>query len=465
MKRVLISALTLTAIAGPFAVLNSGCSLKDTADEMKDTSKSIEGYSQHLAKRTNDLEIEMTKKESFATFLERMQELFGESLKAEPSESDLLFSAGSAIESLLFQLWKGDYGQDLLDLDLRFKFSAEILFVKAMHYIPRDFDVDVIPAKAGPFEAVASLGSKLDRMSEEFSANLRRHNMPRVSLYDVIVTALQNRHATERHELFPRATDMILQYHSEAIYLLQLRHNFLPMMVLGRMGTLADRSSFSRLFMMKGWLLGDNRFGTTIDLNARDFPIPALTEWTTWLLKASSTRAALRAMGIEPQYNSKFSGILKQIDFGQKGLRQLVPSQISALERAQRDLAEAFTAVVQESQPPPVVGPVGAPVSPAPVGSAPVGSAPVGSAPLGSAPLGSGQTRTGVPGVSPTDKSNLAGDQFFDPRLFPKLVPVGEPRRPKWFDYETMTPNGRPASRPDASPATGGNTGADKSRD
>lgn len=336
---------------------------------MKNTSKSIEGESQHLAKRTNDLEAELTKKESFAMFVARTQDLFGESLQKSPSESDMLFYAGAAVESLLYQYWKGDYDEDLLELDLRYKFAAEILFVKTMRYIPRDFDVDVTPANAGPYEGIASFGGKLDRMTDNFRANLRKHHLPETSLYDLIVTALQNRNKVERKERFPRATDMILQYRREAIYMLQLRHNYLPMMVVGRITDLQDRGLFGRAMM--SWF----GRGTGVDLDQAQFSPAELQEWTQWLNNAMATRTALHDMGIEPEYNSKFVAILKQIDFGQKALLSADPASLTPLRRLQRDFAQAFVTVVNDSQRPVVK------VAPTIPGVTAVGTAPVAVSP------------------------------------------------------------------------------------
>ena len=324
----------------------TACSLKDTAEDIKNTSRSIENVSQRLAKRTNDLEAELTKKESFAMFVARTQDLFGESLQKNPSESDMLFYAGAAVESLLFQYWKGDFDEDLMELDLRYKFSAEILFVKTLRYIPRTFDVDVTPAVGGPYEGIASFGGKLDRMTDNFRSNLRKYGLPETSLYDVIVTALQNRNQLERKEQFPRATEMILQFRREAIYMLQLRHNYLPMMVLGRITDLQDRGLLGR-----AWMTLSGR-GTVVDLNNAEFSAPELQEWTQWLNNAMATRTALRNMGIEPKYNSKFVAILKQIEFGQKGLLSLTPASLTPLKRLQRDFAQAFVNVVEDSQRP-----------------------------------------------------------------------------------------------------------------
>jgi hypothetical protein len=347
----------------------SACSLKDTADQMKDTSDQIKDESKHLSKRTDDLEAQLVKKESFAQVIEKLQMLFGEAPMANSREarmnpeSDMLDYAGFIVEAMHFQFWKGDYNEDINELDLRFKLSAEVLLVKCLKHIPRDFAVDVMMPNRS-YKAIASLGAKLDRMTDRYGAVLKARNMPTLSLYQVVIDALRNRKSVERRELLPKASAVILQYRPEAIYMLQLRHNYIPMMVLGRMTDIQDRGNGGRLLMRLGWTSA-----VKIDLNKAEVGPEELKEWTAWLQAAADTRRDLRAMGITPLYNSMFTGIESQIDFGQKALLALPPSGQSELVKLQVAFARAYTAVVAESQTPVVYEPspelpLAAPVKP-----------------------------------------------------------------------------------------------------
>lgn len=316
----------------------SACSLKDNAEKMVETSNDIRDRSAHLAKRTDDLEAELGKVETWKNFETSTKALF-----ANPSEAEMLLYAGATIEGLPFQVWKGDYNEDQNMMDIRFKYSAEYLFVRCLSYIPRDFAVDRLLPNSD-YKAVASLAVKLDRLSNELEMTYQKRKVTPRSFYDVVIEALTNRNIQARSEFYPKASAMILTYRREAIYLLQLRHNYLPMMVLGRITDLQERGNVGRLWMRLG--ISD---ANQVDLNAQGVSFEEIKEWKTWLDQALATRQALRQLGIQPEYNSSFVGILSRVNFGQaKWLTGPPPAEHNSLQKAKYELAKSYMAVVND---------------------------------------------------------------------------------------------------------------------
>jgi len=291
--------------------------LDENTRKMRETSENILRQSEHLAKRTNDLEVQMSNKEAYAMLMYNLDRLLGKdenyvqgnedaNLNNEP---DLVLYACAAVQSMLFQFWKGDYDEDLAELDHRLELSIEILFTRLFKHIPRDFTIDVMrPTRS--YKAVAAVGAYLDETQPRFGRALEQRGMARFSLYDLFVEALRRREDTRRTEKFPKATAKVLQWQQEVEYMLQLRHNTFPMLVVARMTNLQDLGDVGRIGkMLSGWQPDLNKFNPE-----------QLRLWIQWSSKAIKSREDLRSVGITPQYNTSYRRLVTAVDFGQQEL-------------------------------------------------------------------------------------------------------------------------------------------------
>jgi hypothetical protein len=333
--RALLTGVAMIAIA-------SGCEIKKTADEMKKSTNEILENSRHLAKRTDDLEAELTKKESHDMLFFHLDMVFGEGefkdAQDKNTDPDQIVAAGAAVQSMLFQYWKGDYNEDLQFLDARYSLVAQAFFPRLIKHIPRDFNVDVmIPDRS--YKGVAALGSMLDEMDHRYAQALRNNNLTNLSFYDVIIEALRGRDLITRTERLPIASQRILEYADEAKYLLQLRHNYLPMIVICRMTQFQDWNDMHRLWVRFMGFQGKIEEKTPA----------ALAEWTKYLRLALQTRKDLRAMGIEPEYNGMLNGIVQSLNFDQARWINMDPAALSAEDKVRRDFAVAYNQVVLEA--------------------------------------------------------------------------------------------------------------------
>lgn len=337
------------------SVCCTGCSVIKDSKDMKKTLNKLNGKGDHIAKRADDLEREMKFKESTAMFAFAMEMLFGENGKnggASESwnknpETEMVLFAEMGIRSLMFQFWKGDYYEATPEsLDRDFDLAVSMLFTRINKYIPRDMKLDMLmPDRA--FKGIASLAARMEQVQPIYVESLRKRGLPdNLSLYEVIALALNDRRLPEQTGLLPKTKAKILQWQPEAMYLMQLRHNYLPMLVLSRMTDFQDRGDMSRAIMAIR--------GQKIDLlDENKVSFEQLREWTYWLNQAASTRARLQQLGIKPVYNPVLGTMLRAPDFADVTQSATVTAaggvQVSAARiRAVSEFSKAYEAVVKD---------------------------------------------------------------------------------------------------------------------
>lgn len=346
--------LSLTLVIPALAVALTGCEIKKTADDMKKTTRRVEASSKHLEKSTADLRDDMTYDRSDAVMTERLEKLFGERAADNlgpvtatyefffglKDEADLCKAAEVTVLAMWWQFWRGDYSDTIEELDSRFALTLKSMFATLFKHVPRDGNVDPWwPRPDRSYRGVAALGTSLDAVSKRFKDALATKGIPETVFYDLIVEALRNRRSTVRNERFPKAAAEVLNWEQEAIYLLQLRQNALPYMVVTRMTDLLERGDARRFWMSI----------TGQDVNLSLANPQKLKEWTIWLERAAKTRADLKSIGIEPQYNSMIAKIVGRVNFGQKAILARGPALVSD-ERAQLEARFARTYVNVSNQ-------------------------------------------------------------------------------------------------------------------
>jgi hypothetical protein len=346
-------------LCAAFVLVLSSCGVKKDAEEMKRTSEeirqqtdsvaktsnSILEQSLHISKRTNDLESELVFERSYVLTLANLNDLFGKIEKKNERgpeshlsmDPDLLLYASGTMQSMYFQFWKGDFDEHLAVLDHRLELAADTLFARSNKHIPRSFKVNV-PSPDRSYKAIASLGARLQDVRPEFTASLLQAGLKPFSFYDVLIWALAARDRVHRDEMLPKAVAKILHWRNEAIYLLQLRHNYLPIVVVGRMTDLQERNDF--------WKVVTLVVGQSVDI--RSFDLEQLREWTRWLRQAMDTRAQLRSIGIEPQYNWAMHRMLKAVNFGQKAMLSMERSSLDEVNGIRFEFAEAYQSILED---------------------------------------------------------------------------------------------------------------------
>jgi hypothetical protein len=332
--------------------------------DLNDTTQKLNKYSKQISERTNDLEREAVTDSAYRSMTENLDKLFGRdatpgtndsSLNPEP---DMVSYAGAIIYSMSFQYWKNNYDEDIAFLDWRFDLSSEALMTRCLKHIPRDFEVDVLNPNYS-YKAIASLGSKLELELLPYSMALQQAGLSNMSLYDVMMLSLRDRNQVDRTEQLPKTIAFLQQFIREVEYIIQLRHNYLPIEVVARMvnspesaiagiqlpsNAFQDQGMFGRgasAFLTQRIDLG---LGSNVDaLSGKNTASnEQLKEWTHWLNEAYETRQSLKAMGIAPRYNQMFLRILQKVDFGQKDIAKLVGQSRGGAASARIQLLSDF---------------------------------------------------------------------------------------------------------------------------
>lgn len=350
MLKYILIALTLSA-----------CGLKQTADEMKSSTDEIRDNSRqmpqmredtgHLAKRTDDLEYEGTYDRTTTVMQENMSQLWRENLPLGKSyvlpngESDQLVYAGVTVKSMWFQFWKGDYRETIADLDQRLDEGTRILFTRAMTHTPADGHVGGLLGYVPDYSwtGVAALGASLDYVSDRYKEAALKAGIKNYTYYDVVMQALRIRNGSTEATPFPRTVKRLRSYGKIVEYMVQLRHNFLPVMVACFLTDFKDQ-----------WMPGraiSTFWGQKASLAHVDSA--QLEEWTMWLRNAKQTRMDLRAAGIEPKFNPLLRRMLKNVDFGQARLLAQPFDRLGPVERAQAEFAAAYADVTLDDPPEP----------------------------------------------------------------------------------------------------------------
>ncbi|MGZ3724041.1 MAG: hypothetical protein ACXVA9_13955, partial [Bdellovibrionales bacterium] len=309
----------------------------------------------------DDLERELVNKESNTSLKDSLDVLFGEGkfVNSPVPENKLLEEAGFAIEAMHFQYWKGNYNEPFAVLDDFFAQSLQLLFVHLDGHIPRDYNPNVlVPDRE--WKAVGAVASQLDREWSSYAQALARSGLHDLSAYDVIVNALKTAGSDPSTQRLPKATSMVRQWKQDAIYLLQMRQIFLPVLVLARLTDFQDHPTIGfKFWETRAW---DAIFpgSLVVDLATEDrlrkIDSEELKTFTAWLNQAVTTRQDLRELCIEPQSNMIIDRIMLNVKVVMPG-GNISPLLGVAPELVQRnDFALLFKSVTQRTSEPALTG-------------------------------------------------------------------------------------------------------------
>ena len=291
----------------------SACSLKKSADEMRRDLARVRQQTGQLAGRGEDATNDLGYAASFqVAVLGNLDRIFGENesfwsgwLGARSKDPDILLYATSAIDAMWFQTWRGHASDDLVALDRRLRVGLELLLTIAYKHAPADGDVTTRwPNRS--LKGLAALAVNLHRTRPEFEQAWTKTGLPGdVSLYHVMLDALARRNDVDLGTRFPGAVDMVLRRPQTATYLLQLRHNYLPVLAMALMTGLARVNTVGQgLHAVTG---------PSISLDHAT--IAEVNEWSGMLADARATRAALANIGIPPAYNYVLNKMARSVRY------------------------------------------------------------------------------------------------------------------------------------------------------
>lgn len=168
------------------------------------------------------------------------------------------------------------------------------------------------------WKSLASIAAVMEIVERDQQIAALKTGVPAESIYSLIVKGLQYKSLYNRDKtLVPKYAVQVLIWEKEAVFMLQLRHNYLPMMVMSRMSDYASSQN------QEAMALGRAIWGKSLDVERLDNAAKIEEHGVHWLQEALETQRVLTRLG----YKLEFNTVLKKM-VGQ--LNVVVPAQIKA---------------------------------------------------------------------------------------------------------------------------------------
>lgn len=291
-------------------------SMATTTDHMSKTTEEMKGKTEDLYHTTLSTYTDLRQGNSLIIRADALNDM--EKYASIESKID---EAGMYYMAFEFQLWK-NYGPDTEKAREALYLEAAQQFFRDIHrYMDADRSTD--PASTNPaMQNLFALAVALHQLNPNQEAMAEKSGIANVSMLSLIKGTLAKQADVESGKI---AWDSVKEYEREiltnakdAIYMLQLRANFLPMMVLAKLTPIETMNFFEKVKL----LLFD------YDANWQQLNLAQVKEYTRWINEASATVTYLSKLGESAQIDSKVTKL-----YGH--LRLPAPS----VSRASRDAA------------------------------------------------------------------------------------------------------------------------------
>ncbi len=290
-------------------LLLSSCSVADDVDELKGSVGEMKDQTRHMRDRTEDIYSGTREAES----INSLRQSFAEVVRGGDKEIvRKLEYAMIYFGSFEFQHWQNNYEDTLSRRDHLMAKAVELFFAQIDDLIDDSFPISVWNPSGQAYQnwlvlSVMSVAMSQRHPNQELYAKEGKFHAR--SMMDIIVESLSLKADILRGTKVPEYVSQVLRWEQQALYLLQLRHNFIPFMVLGTM-TNFEESFFAKLRRFLPW---------SLDLSeANEIQIQW---WNDWLRQADQTRNILQALHVKPQTNTLMKFIYSSL------------SEVSGLDR------------------------------------------------------------------------------------------------------------------------------------
>lgn len=349
-----------------FSLVLANCSMPGDVKDTKNTSKSIEEQSRRLGDTSEKLDQNTDKVAKDSPQInaqtgdifygarkdlgfERVDERFKEIVDDKASDADKVLYATAMCGTYEFQQWVGHYNDSPQIKAELYHRALRDLFARLDGLIGHDYNVDTSVAKLGSVElsksldnrwkSLASIAVALGEIDDDQATASMGNHIPPESLYSLIVKGLQYKEKYNRGENIPKYAHDVLDYEDEAVFLMQLRHNYFAAMVLSRFSDFS--SSHSTKIYLESLLSG---FGPSNSVLSGLRPVvPANRakiedQGILFLELAQQTQRDLVQLNVPLQFNSAIKTIFMQT-------RLLIPTaeQTPALAEAVRKLEQKIS--------------------------------------------------------------------------------------------------------------------------
>jgi|GEM_PF-3085820 hypothetical protein len=283
----------------------TACSLKDTAENVEHSTKNIEENSKHLSEQSDQI---AARTEELLRGMRQLQML----TLLKDSRRELIASEGATLKlqkamvfyaAFEFQKWTGKYTDTPQDLDELYALAVDLFFSSVDDLIPDSLPVDVM-SPDNNWKSLASLAATMDFVDYKQKENMEAAGLQPVSIYALITEALKQEAQVNRGASVPRYVMKVLEWKKEALYLLQLRHNYFPAMVLARLTPFEESFSFQ---------LKQTFWGSSVSV--ADINYAQLKEWGRWLENGIETQNFLKDLKEPLAFNKNIQRAFAHLKF------------------------------------------------------------------------------------------------------------------------------------------------------
>lgn len=291
------------------------CSMPDDVEETKNTSKAL---GRELAK-VSELTEEFVYKGGKQLTNKDVRDIYNYLINAE-THADRVLYATWFYSTFEFQQWHGLYNSDDKLKDELNEKGLRIVFAVVDAFTNRNFGVGGRMPVTAHWTAAGALGIAMSEIDADQIKAAKRRSIGAVSVYDLILSGLKYKGAQARGEKIPSYARMVLANEEEAVFLLQMRHNFFPAMMLSEFSDL-DKTIFSMSNF--GNIPSDlvNEVKNVFHgpkIRVHEATLEKIAEkGIGWLKSATETQDRLQELGYPLKFN-KFVGrlfVLSKIDY------------------------------------------------------------------------------------------------------------------------------------------------------
>lgn len=308
MKRVVAATLVCTA-----TIFGAGCGVKKQLDEMHDstvnmnrTTGKLSASTEELDRKTAELYDALRQGDSLSVRRNQLQALLG--AKEMPRK---ISEAGKYFMAFEFQIWssmgrdKDERREELAALGVR-------EFLKDVHdFIGVDPKVEPFASgekdEANRARSLNALATAMHILNPKQEETLREHSVLKpISVYGMIEEALRAGREIESGarlpEEYPQYIREVLAQEKTAVFLMQVRYNFLGVLALGRTVPLdrMKKAYISSKSKAAGKLI-DAFSKTDLVADMSQHNLVEIREFTSYLQGALRTHALLLEIGETPQ--------------------------------------------------------------------------------------------------------------------------------------------------------------------
>jgi hypothetical protein len=236
-----------------------------------------------------------------------------EAMEAQSAPEVKIAEAGVYFQSLEFQLFKAKRCPNETAYEALKRDAVKEFFREINRYGVRFHNINMSSKNSNDLN-LAALSVALHEINSNAEAVAKESGTPKVTMLSLIEDALKNKPAIDRGDLQASLYEHeLLMNTQDAIYLLQLRANFLGGMVLERLTHINELGKIGQ---------GRRRYWGSygVDLTADDsdgtLGLSEIQNYIEWIHEANRVRALLKSLGYATPTDSNLWQLLNRMSFG-----------------------------------------------------------------------------------------------------------------------------------------------------